>query len=102
MPIVYGNMIEFRITPSTKSTMECLKDHILEMDRLGTEQDVDAAREALNHLRSLIHQSDHTIGYRMSPGGIMNAYREGDIGFEEAIARLRQAYELEKTIQANK
>ncbi len=68
--------------------------------------------KAKNKLRSLQDQVDSNIieireiknlhpklklGYKVSPGGILNAYREGDLTFNEAVAELKgMIYDEEK------
>jgi len=43
----------------------------------------------------------YKIGYSLSFGGILNAYREGDLNFEKAIKELKKAmfYEEQKMIK---
>jgi len=47
-------------------------------------------REAINHLiRELqAKPAKYMMGYQISPGGILNAYREGDITFDDACKLL--------------
>jgi len=57
------------------------------------EEKIDAKIEELNSLHKELQElkKEHpecTIGYVLSPGGILNAYREGDISFDKAVELL--------------
>ena len=47
---------------------------------------------AANFIRAALDYkpSDIKVGYQLSPGGILNAYREGDLNFEEACRELER------------
>lgn len=33
---------------------------------------------------------EHRLGFQLSGGGILNAYREGDVSFDEAVRRISE------------
>lgn len=52
---------------------------------------ITAADLLICEIRSLKEaHPDLQIGYQLSPGGILNAYREGDIDFETAVHRIKE------------
>ena len=48
--------------------------------------------EIANLIRKILNEKPQElkIGYSVSPGGILNAYREGDLSFDEAVSKLKQ------------
>lgn len=50
----------------------------------------DGLKDALNFLHSKLQRKPRHIrsGYQLSPSGILNAYREGDISFKRAVKDL--------------
>ncbi|MDD5217889.1 MAG: hypothetical protein PHS88_07275 [Candidatus Omnitrophica bacterium] len=54
-------------------------------------RDWKALTVALNELHSLLQQKPRRekCGFQGSPGGILNAYREGDVTFEQAVRHLK-------------
>jgi len=53
------------------------------------------------HAKLKTKPDKYKVGYSLSFGGILNAYREGDLNFEEAIKELKKAmfYEARKMIE---
>jgi len=45
-------------------------------------------RNELNRLHKILSDSPKKYGYTKSVGGILNAYREGDISFDDAVRLL--------------
>lgn len=56
----------------------------------GKERDWDALVVALNELHSVVQRKPRSkkIGFALNPGGILNAYREGDLTFNQAVKHL--------------
>jgi hypothetical protein len=50
--------------------------------------DWDTMADEVHELIVRLRQKPEKRGYQLSPGGILNAYREGDITFEEAVANI--------------
>src|SRR3990172_12746691 len=52
----------------------------------------DKRVEQINDLRKLLDEKpeEYKIGWSVSYGGILNAYREGDLSFEEAKQKLAE------------
>lgn len=48
--------------------------------------------EQANDISSLLRRKPqrHKIGYQCSPSGILNAYREGDLTFKQAVRELER------------
>ena len=56
----------------------------------STEAEALALRTMFNRLHRLMLEQPFKMGYQISPGGILNAYREGDVSFEDAAAHLER------------
>jgi len=52
------------------------------------DKEVDKLNKIHKELREFKIKHDLTIGYRISTGGILNAYRECDISFNDAVKLL--------------
>ncbi len=52
----------------------------------------DAVVSAANSIRRVLDDkpSSLKIGFRASPGGILSAYREGDLSFKEAVEAIEK------------
>lgn len=57
-----------------------------------SELNYDFLVKAANNIRQALNSKplNQKIGYQISPGGILNAYREGDINFKEACKRIEE------------
>ena len=57
----------------------------------GLKSTWDAVVGTANHTRKILNDkpSCFKIGYVLSPGGVLNAYREGDLNFTEAASVLQ-------------
>lgn len=55
------------------------------------EKDWDALVTAVNELHSLVQRKPRNkrTAFQLSPGGILNAYREGDVTFKQAVRHLK-------------
>lgn len=62
----------------------CTLDGINE--RTDWAQMIEEVRALISRLRD--KPQDLRLGYQLSPGGILNAYTEGDIDFEKAVQEL--------------
>jgi len=74
-------------------------------DGLQVPEDPETAgrmRDMLNWLRTRVADSGFTKAYTLSPEGILDAYREGDVDFESAIDKLRNAFEAEAELKAQR
>lgn len=54
----------------------------------STREEADAFREVYNAMFFVMRDQPFKIGYHASIGGILNAYREGDVTFEDAEAEI--------------
>lgn len=52
----------------------------------------DALVVAVNELHSIVQRKprDEKGPFQLSPGGILNAYREGDVTFKQAVKHLER------------
>jgi hypothetical protein len=48
--------------------------------------------DAANAIRTLLNRKPRSrrLGYRVCPGGILNAYREGDLSFSRAVRAIER------------
>ncbi|MFA6406740.1 MAG: hypothetical protein WCW34_04455 [Patescibacteria group bacterium] len=55
------------------------------------ERDWKALVNAVNELHALVQHKprNERVPFQLSPGGILNAYREGDLTFKQAIKHLK-------------
>ncbi len=51
---------------------------------------IDLIRSSMAEVRELKQKHEFELGYRVSPEGILNAYREGDLAFNEAVSELKR------------
>ncbi len=60
------------------------------MAKKEKERDWKALVAAVNELHALVQRKPRSErnGFQLSPGGILNAYREGDVTFKQAVKHL--------------
>jgi hypothetical protein len=51
---------------------------------------VEQINSNLQEVRKLKEENNLTLGYSLGYGGILNAYREGDLSFKEAIEQFKR------------
>lgn len=56
------------------------------------ERDWNVLVAALNELHSIVERKPKhlRLGFRFSPAGILNAYREGDLTFNQSVQQLER------------
>lgn len=64
----------------------------------------NSAVEAVNAIRHMLNSKPSRLrfGHHLSPGGILNAYREGDLSFIEAVDAIDKLVKLRELTNAQR